>query len=159
MARRPGQFVLQRAVEDELAAFLHRARYERSPYAAGSRNGHRARSIQTAEGPLTIAMPQVRDTLTSFVSSVIVDTRSIVRTRSRGLAVVLPTRVPRRPPGPAWERRDPVLARARALVHADLNRLVVLGSDRGCRDVPLEAPRPACEGHAPPAGAQGEPWS
>jgi hypothetical protein len=159
LGRLGAQFVLQRAVEDELAAFLHRARYERSPYAAGSRNGHRARSIQTAEGPLTIAMPQVRDTLTRFVSSVIVDTRSIVRTRSRGLAVVLPTRVPRRPPGPAWERRDPVLARARARVHADLNRLVVLGSDRGCRDVPLEAPRPACEGHAPPAGAQGEPWS
>jgi hypothetical protein len=33
-----GHLVLQRAVEDEVAAFLQRARYERTPDAAGSRN-------------------------------------------------------------------------------------------------------------------------
>jgi len=81
LGRLGAQLILQRAVEDEMAAFLGRARYERTPEAAGSRNGHRPRRVQTAEGEITIAMPQVRDTLTRFVSSVIPDTRAIVRTR------------------------------------------------------------------------------
>ena len=81
LGRLGAQLILQRAVEDEVAIFLGRARYARTPDAAGSRNGHRPRRVQTAEGEITIAMPQVRDTLTRFVSSVIPDTRSIVRTR------------------------------------------------------------------------------
>jgi putative transposase len=84
---RPGaQLILQRAVEDEMAAFLGRARYERAPEAAGSRNGHRPRRVQTAEGEITVAMPQVRDTLTRFVSSVIPDTRAIISKRAGLLA-------------------------------------------------------------------------
>jgi putative transposase len=81
LGRLGARLVLQRAVEDELEAFLGRSRYERTPAAAGSRNGTRPRRIQTAEGEIAIAMPQVRDTLTRFVSSVIPDTRGIVRTR------------------------------------------------------------------------------
>jgi transposase-like protein len=80
LGRLDAQLILQRAVEDEMAAFLGRARYERTPEAAGSRNGHRPRRVQTAEGEITIAMPQARETLTRFVSSVISDTRAIVRT-------------------------------------------------------------------------------
>ena len=64
-----------RAVEDELEAFLGRARYERTETAAGSRNGTRPRRIQTAEGEITVAMPQVRGSLERFVSQVIPDTR------------------------------------------------------------------------------------
>ena len=81
LGRLGAQLILQRAVEDEMAAFLGRARYERTTAAAGSRNGHRPRRIQTAGGELLVAMPQVRDTLTRFVSSVIPDSRGIVRTR------------------------------------------------------------------------------
>ena len=81
LGRLGARLVIQRAVEEEVAAFLSRARYARTPEAAGSRNGHRPRRIQTAEGEITIAMPQVRGSLTRFVSSVIPDTRSIVRTR------------------------------------------------------------------------------
>ena len=81
LGRLGAQLVLQRAVEDELEVFLGRARYARTPGATGSRNGHRPRRIQTAEGELTIAMPQVRDSLTRFVSSVIPDSRTVVRTR------------------------------------------------------------------------------
>ena len=77
------QLVLQRAVEEEVERFLGRARYERAPEARGSRNGHRPRRIQTAEGELTVAMPQVRDTLTRFVSTTIPDTKAIVRTPRR----------------------------------------------------------------------------
>ena len=81
LGRLGAALVLQRAAEDEVEAFLGRARYERTPAAAGSRNGHRPRHVQTAEGEITIAMPQVRDSLNRFVSSVIPDTRGIVRTR------------------------------------------------------------------------------
>ena len=81
LGRLGAQLILQRAVEDELEAFLGRARYARTPDAAGSRNGTRPRRVQTAEGEIVIAMPQVRGTLTRFVSGVIPDTRSIVRTR------------------------------------------------------------------------------
>ncbi len=81
LGRLGAQLILQRAVEDELEAFLGRARYARNPDAAGSRNGTRPRRVQTAEGEITVAMPQVRDTLTRFVSSVIPDTRAVVRTR------------------------------------------------------------------------------
>jgi transposase-like protein len=81
LGRLGAQLVLQRAIEEELERFLHRTRYERTPAATGSRNGHRPRQVQTAEGPLTIAVPQVRGTLARFVNSVIPDTRAIVRTR------------------------------------------------------------------------------
>ena len=81
LGRLGAQLILQRAVEDELEAFLGRARYARTPDATGSRNGTRPKRVQTAEGEIVIAMPQVRDTLTRFVSGVIPDTRAIVRTR------------------------------------------------------------------------------
>jgi transposase-like protein len=50
------RLVLQRAVDEEVAAFLGRARYERAPMATGSRNGTRPKPIQTAEGEISIAM-------------------------------------------------------------------------------------------------------
>jgi putative transposase len=75
------RLVLQRAVEDEVTAFLGRARYERTRSATGSRNGSRPKPIQTAEGEITIAMPQVRGTVERFVSRVIPDVRRVVRTR------------------------------------------------------------------------------
>src|SRR5438105_8959320 len=75
------RLVLQRAVEDEVAAFLGRTRYERTSLATGSRNGSRSKPIQTAEGEITSAMPQVRGTLERFVSRVIPDVRRVVRTR------------------------------------------------------------------------------
>jgi transposase-like protein len=81
LGRLGAQLVLQRAVEEEVAAFLGRARYERTPEARGSRNGTRPRRVQTAEGEITVAMPQVRDSLTRFVSATIPDTKAIIRTR------------------------------------------------------------------------------
>src|SRR5437870_1120827 len=52
LGRLGARLVLQRAVEDEVTAFLGRARYQRTVEAAGSRNGTRPKSIQTAEGEL-----------------------------------------------------------------------------------------------------------
>jgi len=73
--------VLQRAVEEEVTAFLDRARYERTPDARGSRNGNRPRQVQTAEGELEIQVPQFRGAAERFVSSVIPKGRTALRTR------------------------------------------------------------------------------
>jgi len=81
LGRLGARLVLQRAVDEEVAAFLSRARYERTPTATGSRNGTRPKPIQTAEGEISIAMPQVRNTAERFVSQVIPDTKAVVRTR------------------------------------------------------------------------------
>jgi putative transposase len=81
LGRLGARLVLQRAVEEEVAAFLQRARYERTAEAKGSRNGTRSKAIQTAEGEISIAMPQVRNTTEQFVSKIIPDTKAVVRTR------------------------------------------------------------------------------
>src|SRR2546428_13731402 len=78
LGRLGARLVLQRAVDEEVAAFLGRARYERNPDATGSRNGTRARPIQTAEGEITVAMPQVRNTAEPFISQVFPDSRTAV---------------------------------------------------------------------------------
>src|SRR5437763_6472094 len=81
LGRLGARLVLQRAVDEEVAAFLGRARYQRTSTATGSRNGTRPKRIHTAEGEISIAMPQVRNTAERFVSRVIPDTRAVVRTR------------------------------------------------------------------------------
>jgi len=73
--------VLQRALEEEVAEFLGRARYERTPAARGSRNGVRPRRVQTAEGELEVQMPQLRETADRFVSKVLPDVRTVIMTR------------------------------------------------------------------------------
>ena len=73
--------MLQRAVEEEVTAFLSRARYERTSEARGSRNGNRPRQVQTAEGELKIQVPQIRGAAARFVSSVIPNGRTALRTR------------------------------------------------------------------------------
>ena len=81
LGRLGARLVLQRAVDEEVAEFLGRARYQRTPTANGSRNGTRPKPIQTAEGEISIAMPQVRNTAERFVSQVIPDTKAVFRTR------------------------------------------------------------------------------
>jgi putative transposase len=81
LGRLGARLVLQHAVDEEVAAFLGRARYQRTPTATGSRNGTRPKAIQTAEGEISIAMPQVRNSAERFVSQVIPDTKAVVRTR------------------------------------------------------------------------------
>src|SRR5262249_30175914 len=73
---------------EEVSAFLRRARDERSPAALGSRNGVRPRPVQTAEGELTVAMPRVRAAAVRFVTRVIPDTRTALRTRPLAALVI-----------------------------------------------------------------------
>ena len=72
LAKLGARLITQRAVEDEFDAWLGRARYERRPGARQGdqvrRNGFRARTVQTAEGELSVEIPQVREAAAPFVS-------------------------------------------------------------------------------------------
>jgi putative transposase len=81
VGRLGARLVIQRALEEEVANFLGRARYQRTEDARGSRNGVRPRRVQTAEGELEVQMPQLRDTADRFVSRVLPDVRTVLRTR------------------------------------------------------------------------------
>jgi transposase-like protein len=74
------RLVLQRAVEEEVDAWLGRARYERRAGAApGKRNGYRPRRLQTGEGEIVVELPQVREACAPFTSK-------LFRRRKRFLA-------------------------------------------------------------------------
>ena len=76
LAKLGARLIIQRAVEDEFDAWLGRARYERRPeyqrglrnYESGLRNGFRPRRVQTAEGELSVEIPQVREAAETFAS-------------------------------------------------------------------------------------------
>ena len=82
------QLMLQKAVELEVTEFLGRDHYQRSGdgLLQGYRNGYEDKRVQTAEGPLHLKMPQVRDTIEAFDS---VWLRALVR-RSEKLAALIP---------------------------------------------------------------------
>jgi putative transposase len=81
LARLGARLIIQRAVEDEFDAWLGRARYERRPdYQRGLRNGFRPRKVQTAEGELSVAIPQVREAAEPFVSKLFPRATKVLRT-------------------------------------------------------------------------------
>jgi putative transposase len=68
-------------VEDEFDAWLGRARYERRPEAPpGLRNGFRPRRVQTAEGELSVEIPQIRAAAEPFVSKLFPRGTKLLRT-------------------------------------------------------------------------------
>ena len=81
LARLGARLIIQRAVEDEFDAWLGRARYERRPEAPpGLRNGFRPRRLQTAEGELSVEIPQVREAAEPFVSKLFPRGTKLLRT-------------------------------------------------------------------------------
>jgi putative transposase len=81
LARLGARLIIQRAVEGEFDAWLGRARYERRPEAPpGLRNGFRARRVQTAEGELSVEIPQVREAAEPFVSKLFPRGTKLLRT-------------------------------------------------------------------------------
>src|ERR687887_1450029 len=81
LAKLGARLIIQRAVEDELDAWLGRARYERRPEAPpGLRNGFRPRRVQTAEGELAVEIPQVRAAAEPFVSKLFPRGTKLLRT-------------------------------------------------------------------------------
>jgi putative transposase len=81
LAKLGARLIIQRAVEDEFDAWLGRARYERRPEAPpGLRNGFRPRRVQTAEGELSVQIPQVREAAEPFVSKLFPRGTKLLRT-------------------------------------------------------------------------------
>ncbi len=81
LAKLGARLIIQRAVEDEFDAWLGRARYERRPdYQQVLRNGFRPRKVQTAEGELSVEMPQVRAAAEPFVSKLFPRGTKLLRT-------------------------------------------------------------------------------
>jgi transposase-like protein len=81
LARLGARLIIQRAVEEEFDAWLGRARYERRGQAPpGLRNGFRPRRMQTAEGELSIEIPQVRAAAEPFVSKLFPRGTKLLRT-------------------------------------------------------------------------------
>src|ERR1700727_2015401 len=93
LARLGARLIIQRAVEDEFDAWLGRARYERRPEQQrglrnyergvsdrGLRNGFRPRRVQTAEGELSVEIPQVREAAETFASKLFRRTPKLLRT-------------------------------------------------------------------------------
>jgi putative transposase len=88
LAKLGARLIIQRAVEDEFDAWLGRARYERRPdhqrglrnYGSGLRNGFRPRTVQTAEGELSVEIPQVREAAEPFVSKLFPRGTKLLRT-------------------------------------------------------------------------------
>ena len=81
LAKLGARLIIQRAVEDEFDAWLGRARYERRPEAPpGLRNGFRPRRVQTAEGELSVEIPQVRAAAEPFVSKLFPRGTKLLRT-------------------------------------------------------------------------------
>ncbi len=81
LAKLGARLIIQRAVEDEFDAWLGRARYERRPQAPpGLRNGFRARRVQSAEGELSVEIPQIRAAAEPFVSKLFPRGTKLLRT-------------------------------------------------------------------------------
>jgi transposase-like protein len=88
LAKLGARLIIQRAVEEEFDAWLGRARYERRPdyqrglrnYDSGLRNGFRPRKLQTAEGELSVEIPQVREAAEPFVSKLFPRGTKLLRT-------------------------------------------------------------------------------
>jgi putative transposase len=88
LARLGARLIIQRAVEDEFDAWLGRARYERRASDdrhdrredTGLRNGFRPRRVQTAEGELSVEIPQVRQAAETFASKLFPRTPKLLRT-------------------------------------------------------------------------------
>jgi len=80
LAKLGARLIIQRAVEEEFEAWLGRARYERRPeYQRGLRNGFRPRRVQTAEGELSVEIPQVREAAETFASKLFPRTPKLLR--------------------------------------------------------------------------------
>ena len=96
LAKLGARLIIQRAVEEEFDAWLGRTRYERRPdyqrglrnFDSGLRNGYRSRRVQTAEGELSVEVPQVREAAEPFVSKLFPHSTKLLRTRPLEAMVV-----------------------------------------------------------------------
>lgn len=79
------QRILQEAIEQEVSDYLGRDRYSRKEDSQGHRNGYEEKTVKTAEGPISLKMPQVRN-IDPFHSKILPE-GEVVSDRLRHLAV------------------------------------------------------------------------
>lgn len=72
LVRGAARYMLQVALEEEVAEFLGREHYGRGERKhRGYRNGYEPKRVVTAEGPIELAVPQVRDTASGYRSELL----------------------------------------------------------------------------------------
>ena len=74
IVRSGAQMMLQYALEREVTEALGRSYYENAPEMTkekGRRNGYESHRVLTGEGPVTVQVPQVRETETGFQSKIL----------------------------------------------------------------------------------------
>ena len=74
IVRSGAQMMLQYALEREVTEALGRSYYENAPERTkekGRRNGYESHRVLTGEGPVTVQVPQVRETETGFQSKIL----------------------------------------------------------------------------------------
>ena len=87
MAGLGARFMLQKALENEVTEFLGREHYKNDPQnTRGYRNGYEPFTIAMSEGPMTLKVPQLRDTEEKFVSKL----AAIIKNRSEALERIIP---------------------------------------------------------------------
>jgi len=87
MAGLGARFMLQKALENEVTEFLGRGHYKNDPAnIRGYRNGYEPFRIAMSEGPMTLKIPQLRDTEERFVSIL----APVIKNRSEALERIIP---------------------------------------------------------------------
>jgi putative transposase len=72
VGRLGARLILQQALEDEVAEFLGRRRYQRAEETVSHRNGHEPKTIKTTSGSMDLERPRVRDAgKLGFVSKIL----------------------------------------------------------------------------------------
>ena len=79
--RRRIRSFIEGMLEEELAAALGRGRYDRSPGAAGYRNGHRDRQLLGTFGPVAVSVPRARLSGGALVTQPAVDVVAALKSR------------------------------------------------------------------------------
>jgi transposase-like protein len=78
LIRKSVRKIIQETLEQEIADYLGRGYYERTPEAkSGYRNGYENRALKTAEGRIEIDVPQLRDTEEPYRSSLLREIKSM----------------------------------------------------------------------------------
>jgi len=87
MAGLGARCMLQKALEHEVTEFLGREHYKNDPKnKRGHRNGYESFKVAMSEGPMTLKIPQTRDTKELFISK----WAPIIKSRSEALEKIIP---------------------------------------------------------------------
>lgn len=113
LVKSAARYMLQLALEQEVAEFLGREHYERGEHQRrGYRNGYEQKKVVTAEGPIAVAVPQVRNSDEGYRSELVEALLAQAGSVRRPGDLPLPGRhLPQGPPGRTRDGRSSVRLR------------------------------------------------